>query len=171
MVLTGRIEIHAGLVYVLDRHPPVDALAHTVLDHLAGEQRPLPVRTWLAFLARFAYIEVADRMRRAGHVREHVARRLFGRTVRYVPTDMNTAAWPWARLSSQLSRGRPLDVFDVALGGLVLATDLHRMVLSGRSAEVSAQLRGALVAAPPPVRELVEYTESAVGAAVTIAAT
>jgi hypothetical protein len=166
LLLAGRVTFRAGHVIVLDRRPPLDALAHTVLDHLVGEAVAHPIRVWLTFVGRTAYTDVAQRLLRAGHVRTRASRRLFTTTTRYVPVNMNTAAWPWARLSTQLASGRELDAFDTVLGGLVLATDLHRIVLSGPAAEVTAQLRAVVAAAAPPVRELIEHTGSAVGATV-----
>ncbi len=66
----------------------------------------------------------------------------------------------------QLTNGRELNSFDTVLGGLVLATDLHRIVLPGPAAEVTAQLKAIVAAAVPPVRDLIEHTGSAVGATV-----
>lgn len=166
LLLAGRITFRAGQVIVVDRRPPLDALAHAVLDQLAGEAVAHPIRVWLTFVARTAYTDVAQRLLRAGHVRTRTSRRLFTTTTRYVPVNMNTAAWPWARLSTQLASGRELDAFDTVLSGLVLATDLHRIVLSGPAAEVTAQLQAIVAAAAPPVRELIEHTRSAVGATV-----
>ncbi|GIE91900.1 GOLPH3/VPS74 family protein [Actinoplanes regularis] len=166
LVLARRLALPGGQVIIVDATPPIDALAHTVLDRLAAEQAALPVRTWLAYLARTAQRDIADRLTRAGHLRQTTGRGLFGRRVRYVPTDMNTAAWPWARLSSRLQKGQPLDGFDTVLGGLVLATDLYRTVLLGHSADLEAGLRAAAADAPAPVRELLAHTEAAVGDAI-----
>jgi hypothetical protein len=166
LVLTGHAGLRDGYVIIVHTTAPGDALAHTVLDLLLGEPVNHPVRTWLAFLATTAHAEVASRLLRAGHVREQVSRRLFARSVRYVPTEMNDAAWPWARLSTLLRSGRRLDAFDTVLGGLVLATDLHRAVLTGNPAELTAGLRREVAGAPAPVRELLSHTEAAVGDAV-----
>jgi hypothetical protein len=167
LVLSGHVGIRDGRVMVARSAAPADALGHAVLDHLISEPVNHPVRTWLAFLARTAHADVAVRMLRAGHLREQVSRRLWGRrAVRYVPTDMNTAAWPWARLSTLLRAGRALDAFDTVLGGLVLATDLHRAVLLGASVDLVADLRRVVAVAPPAVRDLIAHTEAAVGDAV-----
>ncbi|GID29531.1 GOLPH3/VPS74 family protein [Paractinoplanes brasiliensis] len=166
LVLARRLALPGGQVIIVDAEPPIDALAHTVLDRLAAERAALPVRTWLAYLARTAHHDVADRLSRAGHLRKRTERRLLGRRVRYVPTDMNTAAWPWARLSGRLKKGQPLDGFDTVLGGLVLATDLYRTVLLGHAADIETGLRAAVTTAPAPVRELLAHTEAAVGDAI-----
>lgn len=166
LVLARRITLHTGQVVVIDFAPPVDALAHTVLDRLATEPTTHPVRTWLPFLAQTVYPDVAARLLRAGHLREDVTRSLLGRRVRYVPANMNTAAWPWARLSQRLRAGQPLDYVDTVLGGLVLATDLHRSVLLGTTAALEAGLRDAAAHAPAPIRDLLAHAEAAVGDAV-----
>ncbi len=166
LILSGHIGVRDGVVNVHGVTPPGDALAHTVLDHLAGEPARHPVRVWLAFLAQSAYGEVALRLVRAGHVREQSSRRLLRRSTRYVPTDMNQAAWPWARLSSLLRADRRLDDFDTVLGGLVLATDLHRTVLTGAAADITTGLRREINHAPAAVRELIGHTEATVGDAV-----
>ncbi|MBO3741630.1 GOLPH3/VPS74 family protein [Actinoplanes flavus] len=166
LVLAKRLALPGGQVMIVDTEPPIDALAHTVLDRLAAERAALPVRTWLAYLARTAHQDVAERLSRAGHLRKTTERRLLGRRVRYVPTDMNTAAWPWARLSGRLQKGQPLDGFDTLLGGLILATDLYRTVLLGHAADLETGLRAAVTTAPAPVRELLAHTEAAVGDAI-----
>lgn len=167
LVLTGHVGVRGGMVIVRSVAPPWDALAHTVLDHLTGEPVRHPVRTWLAFLAQTAYGEVALRMLRAGHLREETSRRVLRRPAhRYVPVDMNQAAWPWARLSSLLRAGRRLNAFDTVLGGLVLATDLHRKVLTGAASDLTAGLRREVAEATPAVRDLILHTEAAVGDAV-----
>lgn len=167
LVLTGHLSVRRGLVVVTDRSAPSDVLAHTVLDQIVSERETHPVRTWLAYLGRSAYEEVAGRLVRAGHLQVEVSRRrVFGRTVRYVPTDMNTAAWPWARLAGSLRRGAPLDDFDTLLGGLAVATDLHGVVLIGEANAFTAALRPLIAAAADPLRELVTHTRAAAGDAV-----
>ena len=95
-----------------------------------------------------------------------MSRRIFTRTVRYVPTDMNTAAWPLARLARLVRRGDPLDDFDTLLGGLAVATDLPRVVLIGEADAFATALRPLLAEAAEPLRELVTHTRAAAGDAV-----
>lgn len=166
LLMTNRIQLRDGVVVAGSGAAPVDVLAHSVLDQVASEPIHHPVRTWLAYLARGSHTQVAARLIRGGHVREHRSRGLFSRSVRYLPVDMNAAAWPWARLSTRLRNGEPLDGFDTLLAGLVLATDLHRIVLLGATDDLAGELRRVVGAAPAMVRELVYHTEAAVGDAV-----
>ena len=143
---------------------PHDRVAQTILLYLRGEHEPLKVRDWLAFLARSAYSEVAARLMDAGHVTAD--RRWPRATTVYVPVVMNEAAWPAARLSGQLERHEPLDRLDTILGGLIVATDLHRKVLPYAPSDGVAQLRQAVSDAPASIRNLLAHTEAAAGDAI-----
>ena len=167
LTLTNKVGVHGEYLVVLSRHLPDDALAHLVFDQLLRESQPLPVRTWLAYLAQTSYEGVAQRLRRAGHVRAEVSRkRLIKTTTVYVPTNINNAAWPWARLSTRLRKREPLDIFDVVLAGLMLAVDLHGRVLDGAPHEVVAGLREVISATDLSTRLLLHHAEAAIGDAV-----
>ncbi|GAB1641494.1 hypothetical protein KRMM14A1259_19170 [Krasilnikovia sp. MM14-A1259] len=166
LALTDTIVVEHDQVFVIRHAPPGDALAHTVLDQLVGEQTAHTVRTWLAFLSQTSYDEVASRLLRSGHVRAEASRRLLIKTTIYVPTDANVAAWPWARLSTRLRNGQPLNGFDTVLAGLTLAADLHRHVVDGIPGNVITGLRQLVAKAPPSMRLLLHHTEAAVGDAV-----
>lgn len=166
LAFTDAIVIENGQVCVVSRTPPPDVLAHTVLGQLAGEVAGHTVRTWLAFLSQTSHEQVALRLLRSGHVRVETARRLLARSTTYVPTESHVAAWPWARLSTRLRQGKPLDRFDTVLAGLMVATDLHRRVLDGAPGHVFAGLRQMVAVAPPSLRLLLSHTEAAVGDAV-----
>jgi len=166
LLLAGRITTYAAQVLVTDRTPPHDALAHAVLDQLAAEPQHLPLRTWLTFLAEDTHQPVALRLWRAGHLRQEPARRLLRRGVRYVPVDMNAAAWPWARLTGQLSGRESMATQDLLLAGRVLATGLDRMVLRDTPATARHTLDQRLAALPVPLRELLGHTAAAVGESV-----
>ncbi|WBB82344.1 GPP34 family phosphoprotein [Micromonospora sp. WMMD882] len=166
LVLTGRVTVSDGRLSVLDRRPPADALAGTVLAQLVGESRHRLLRTWLVFLARTAADAVGERLSRAGVVRRQERRGVLRASVSYVAVDRNALAWPGARLLALLERPDPPTVPDALLCGLVAATGLTRVVLwdaDPRARRRFGMLRPAL---PRALRELVGHTEAAVGAAV-----
>ncbi|NIL56946.1 GOLPH3/VPS74 family protein [Salinispora arenicola] len=166
LVVAEAIVIGSDQVCVVSRTPPPDVLAHTVLGQLAGEVAGHTVRTWLAFLSQTSRERVALRLLRSGHVRVETGRRLLTRSTVYVPTDSHVAVWPWARLSTRLRQGKPLDRFDTVLAGLLVATDLYWRVLDGAPGHVVAGLRQMVAVAPPSLRLLLSHTEAAVGDAV-----
>ncbi|MDM4718357.1 GPP34 family phosphoprotein [Micromonospora sp. WMMA1363] len=167
LVLYGHVTVSDGLVTIVDRRPPVDALAHTVLDQLIGEPRHQSARTWLSFLAQTATAAVGERLARAGVLRRQEGRRLLRTTVSYVPIDPNTAAWPATRMRVLLERSEPPPTLsDALLLGLIAAAGLSREVLWTAAPGAHHRLAGLVAALPPPLKELVVHTEAAVGAAV-----
>jgi hypothetical protein len=166
LVLFGQITVSSGLVAIVDRRPPADALAHTVLDQLVGESQHQAVRTWLSFLAQTAVTSVGERLARAGVLRRQESRRLLRSSVSYVPVDLNTAAWPATRLRALLERPGPPNVPDALLLGLVSAAGLTREVLWSAGPRAHHRLGVLIPALPAPLKELVVHTEAAVGAAV-----
>ncbi|MFI0794594.1 GPP34 family phosphoprotein [Micromonospora rubida] len=166
LVLFGRITVSAGNVTVVDRRPPPDALAHTVLDQLIGESQHQLVRTWLSFLGQSAVTSVAERLARAGVLHRQESRRLLRASISYVPIDLNAVAWPATRLRALLDRPEPPAVPDALLFGLVAAAGLTREVLWSASPQAQHRLGVLIPALPPPLKELVAHAEAAVGAAV-----
>jgi hypothetical protein len=166
LVMTGRITVQDGMLSILDRRPPDDALAHTTLDQLVGEQRHRAVRTWLAFLGQTATVAVAQRLLRAGQVQERTTRRAFRTTVSYIPVDMSVAAWPETRLRHLLTGGRPMTVPDATLAGLASATGLRDRILWDTDTKARRYFAHASASLPAPLRELIAHTEAAVGDAV-----
>ncbi|SCG76257.1 GOLPH3/VPS74 family protein [Micromonospora inositola] len=166
LVLFGRITVSGGLLTVLDRRPPADALAHTVLDQLIGEPQHQAVRTWLSFLAQTGVSSVGERLARAGVLRRQEHRRLLRTSLSYEPADLNAAAWPATRLRTLLERPEPPSVPDALLLGLIVATGLTREVLWSAGPLAHHRLSVLVPALPAPLKELVGHTEAAVGAAV-----
>ncbi|GAA4462649.1 hypothetical protein GCM10023170_067750 [Phytohabitans houttuyneae] len=163
-----KIVVQAGRVYVVTTSAPGDALAHRVLAEVAAERGAVAVGTWLTVLGQDSYEQVAERLERNGRVRAQVSRRrLVMAQTRYVPTDVNEAGWPAARLSLALRQRRRLAAQDEALAALMWATGLDRYVLDGAPAHAYTQLR-ALVSHHlwPPMAELAQHTHAAVGKAV-----
>lgn len=159
----GRVTFDRGQVRVLDARPPADALQHLILDRLVAESQHTATQVWLAFVADTATEQVAQRMWQAGKVRPEQTRRLWRNAVVYLPTDINTAAWPSARLSFKLRRYEQLDPFDLALAGLVAHTGLDRYVLDGAPYAAGAHLRALLDGAWPALRDLLADLGTAIG--------
>ncbi|WP_165521922.1 GOLPH3/VPS74 family protein [Micromonospora zingiberis] len=162
----GRITFVGRHVRVTDPSPPTDWLQHLVLDRLAAEPRHTATRTWLAFFGTTAYEQVATRMWQVGLVQPRQVGRLWRQRIVYVPADMNTAAWSWARLSYQLRNYQRLNAFDVALAGLALHTQLDPILLDGAPQAARAFLRRQVEQAPMPLRELLADLGAVVGGAV-----
>ncbi|MEU0155853.1 hypothetical protein [Micromonospora fulviviridis] len=65
-----------------------------------------------------------------------------------MPTDINVAAWSWARLSTKLRRYEQLEPFDLALAGICQSCRLDQFILDGAPYAAGAHLRTLLQAAP-----------------------
>ena len=166
LVAQGRIAVAGGRVQVIDRRPPIDALAHTILDHLLAEPREHPVRTWLVFLGRTSREQVAGRLWRAGHIARKRSRRMWRTAPLYLPVDVNTAYAPGARLADSLNRARQLTWSEAALAGLVVATGLEGHVLFTSEPAARDHLRHIVSHLPGDLHELVWHVHAAVGDAV-----
>ncbi|MEU8217305.1 GPP34 family phosphoprotein [Micromonospora taraxaci] len=161
-----RITFEHGKVDVLQRFPPKDWLQHLVLDQLIAQPQHTDTRTWLAFLATTAYEQVATRMWQVGLLQQTQVSRLWRQRTVYVPTDINTAAWSWARLSQQVRNHRQLDHFDIALAGLTLHTQLDTALLDGAPYSAHAHLRQLVNQSWLPLRDLLADLSSVIGAGV-----
>ncbi|PZF99423.1 GOLPH3/VPS74 family protein [Micromonospora endophytica] len=162
----GRITFEGRHIRVIDTLPPRDWLRHLVLDRLVAEPRHTATRTWLAFLGTTAYEQVATRMWQRGFLRQQQVGRLWRQRIIYIPTDVNTAAWSWARLSYQLRRYQRLNAFDAALAGLALHTALDPILLDGAPQATRAFLREQVNQTPLPLRDLLADLGAVVGGAV-----
>ncbi|GIF06698.1 GOLPH3/VPS74 family protein [Actinoplanes siamensis] len=174
LVLEGRIGVTDGDLFVLDRHPPADALEHDILDLLIAQPQHRDVRTWLAFLSQDAGLRVGERLMRLGAVEPIVRRRMLGSPqITYMPNSAqqrNAAAWASTRLANLLVRGMELSVVDQLLVSLVSATGLTRHVLYGFEQYPHAfqYVPNAAFALPSDLREIVEYTEASIGSVLTV---
>jgi hypothetical protein len=167
LIFGGRLTLYHGLLTVVDDTPPRDAVSHAALDQIVSQPQHRAVRTWLDFLSRGAYDGVAQRLWRTGHIRPQTTRRLLRQVVVWVPTDVNLAAWPWARLSHSLTRHEPLDAADAVLVGLAAATGLDQDLLEGGANAFHHQhLRRLVASTSAPMQELLAHTHAAVGDAV-----
>ncbi|WJK43720.1 GPP34 family phosphoprotein [Solwaraspora sp. WMMA2056] len=158
------ITVRHGRVAVGARIVPPDDLVHGLLAQISAAPTPQPVRTWVEVLSDTAVRQVTTRLARAGHVRREVTRRrLVGRDERWVPTDMNTAAWPTARLATALRARRRLDVTDQGLAALAWACGLDRHLLDGAPPHAYDDLRRLVDHGWPPIADLARQTRAALG--------
>ncbi|WP_229073095.1 GPP34 family phosphoprotein [Actinoplanes sp. DH11] len=174
LVLEGRVGVADGELFIVDRHPPRDALSHDVLDLLSAQSQHTDVRTWLAFLSQDAALRVAERLMRVGAVEMVTRRRMLGSTqTLYMPNtarQRNAAAWASTRIANILVRGMDLNLADRLLVGLVVATGLTRHVMYGFEMypHIYHSLPSMIASLPSDLRELVECTEQQVGTALAV---
>jgi hypothetical protein len=168
LILWRRIDLKDGLLTVVDDRPTADPATTTVLDQLMKEAQHRLVRDWIAFLATGIAIDlVARRLARTGLVQRQEKRGLLGTKVSFVPVSSSTAGWPGSRVRTMVGRGEHLDLPDLVLSGLILATGLDQHVFVTLDARdrglLFDQLRRRL---PAMLQELVGHAEAAVGDAV-----
>lgn len=165
LVLINRISALDGRLEVVDTSPPQDTLARTTLDHIVNEPQH-PIRTWLIYLGQTARETVGERLWRAGLLHRRTSRRLWRQTVVYVPIEVNRAGRTGARLATRVRFGEPMDYLDVFLIGLAIATGLEQQLLEGAGPQGQQYVRRLIAELPPPLRELLNQTEAAIGDAV-----
>lgn len=127
-----------------------DRIADELLAVIVAEAEPLPVETWLEYLASRSAAKVARRLLDAGHVKKTASRRRLRREVVYRPVDDMAAAWPAARLLIPLRQGAQPDDVDVVLLGLCRATGLHRWLFAGQPHDPVAALLQSADGLPHP---------------------
>jgi hypothetical protein len=168
LILWRRMDLKDGLLTVLDDRATTDAATTAVLEQLLREANHRLVRDWIAFLSTGVATDlVARRLARAGLVHRQEKRGLRGVKVTYVPVDSTAAGWPGARVRTIVGHGEVLEVPDLVLAGLMLATGLDQQVLYTLEARERGylfdQLRRRL---PAMLQELIGHAEAAVGDAV-----
>ena len=168
LVLWRRLDVVDGKIAIIDDRPTGDPAATAVLDQLLREGHHRAVRDWIAFLATGVAIDLVERrLSRAGLVQRQEKRGLFGTKVSFTPSDSMIAGWPATRIRTFVGRGEMLDIPDLVLAGLILATGLDQHVL----VTLDARGRGLLFdqlkrRLPAMLQELVGQAEAAVGDAV-----
>ena len=168
LVLWRRLAAEDNQLTVLDDRPTAEPATSAVLEQLCRESHHRQVRDWIAFLATGVATELVERrLARTGLVRREEKRGLLGTKVRFVPTDPTAAGWPGTRIRIAATRGELLDIPDLVLAGLVLATGLDQHVLVTLDARerdyLFDQLRRRM---PAMLQHLVGHAEAAVGDAV-----
>jgi hypothetical protein len=178
LVLERRVEINGAQVVVFDPTPPGDSLAASLLRDIVTEP-PLGIRVWLDFLSQDARDKVGSRLHVAGQFARVRLRKWWGgQSVQYRAVDAERALVPEVRLHDLLARPHPdlgrsrisqdhKLMQDVTLAALAHATGLLGALPwyhgAHRARSQSDDLRRVL---PPPLLELTEQTEAAVGDAV-----
>ncbi|WP_311931673.1 GPP34 family phosphoprotein [Microbispora sp. H11081] len=137
-----------------------DPLTRTVLAHIIAEPHH-PVGTWLLFFARTIHADVAARMIAANLLKPPVRHLLKQQPA--APADMNTAAWPLARLNLAVQRRKPPVIGDCVLLALLAAAGSAQRILSEHDARF---VTAATALLPVPVQRVVAQTKAAVGEAV-----
>ncbi|GID31331.1 GOLPH3/VPS74 family protein [Paractinoplanes brasiliensis] len=168
LVLWRRLDVVDGKLQIIDDRPTGDPAANAVLDQLLREGHHRLVRDWISFLATGVATDLVERrLARAALVQRQEKRGLFGSKVSFVPTDSMIAGWPATRIRTFVGRGELLDIPDLVLTGLILATGLDQHVfltLDTRDREaLFDQLKRRL---PAMLLELIGQAEAAVGDAV-----
>ena len=168
LVLWRRLDVIDSKIAIIDDRPTGDPATTAVLDQLLREGHHRAVRDWIAFLATGVATDLVERrLSRAGLVQRQEKRGLFGTKVSFVPADSMIAGWPATRIRTFVGRGELLDVPDLVLTGLILATGLDQHVF----VTLDARSRGLLFdqlkrRLPAMLQELVGQAEAAVGDAV-----
>jgi hypothetical protein len=168
LVFWRRLDLIDGKLELIDDRPTSDPATNAVLDQLLREGHHRAIRDWISFLATGIASDLVERrLSRAGLVQRQEKRGLRGTKVTFVPTDTMVAGWPATRIRTYLGRSELLDVPDLVLAGLILATGLDQFVfitLDARGrAQMFDQFRRRL---PAMLQDLVAHTEAAVGDAV-----
>ncbi|WP_250037399.1 GOLPH3/VPS74 family protein [Paractinoplanes maris] len=168
LVLWRRVDVVDGKIQIIDDRPTGDPAATAVLDQLLREGHHRAVRDWISFLATGVATDLVERrLARSALVQRQEKRGLFGAKVSFVPSDSMIAGWPATRIRTFIGRGELLDIPDLVLAGLILATGLDQHVFFTLEARGRGQLFDQLKRRlPAMLLELVGQAEAAVGDAV-----
>ncbi|MFC4068347.1 GOLPH3/VPS74 family protein [Actinoplanes subglobosus] len=167
-----RLRPDGVLLHVVDATPTGDPASSAVLKRMAGGPGPYGAGQWIHYFAAEATELIERRLIVAGVMRLETKRRLLGAgTTSLVLTDPKSPGEPAARIRTHLSYNEDLDVADLMLAGLVLATGLDEFVLDTCNprdrARLSDQFRRHL---PPPLAHLVAQARNLTADAVPAAA-
>lgn len=156
-----RVHVSADTLHVIDPQPTGDAATTSILARLASAPGPHDPRGWIAHLPAtgLATDLVEQRLSAAGTLRKETRRRLLSSTSSLVFTDPRAPGEPAERIRTALSYNDRLDVTDLMLAGMILATGLDQFVLDTCNprdrARLSDQFRRHL---PEQLHHLVAHT-------------
>jgi hypothetical protein len=158
LVLAGSIRIWPNGAVGAGRVAPTDELARTVLGLVLSERHPVP--DWLAFLARSAGRDVAQRLERQEYVTLSGSRRPW-RSDRWVPVDPDCAFAPLFRAQTALDPAKPATVPGATLAGLAAACGLGPRLLPYGPKGARRCLDETVRQLAPDLRELIAQTQAA----------
>ena len=165
LMLARCIGLRSDTAVVIGPDAPRAAVqGHVLLRQIAEEPSPLPVRTWLLFLARTAAQDVALRLEQAGYV-TRVRSRVPGRPGRVMPVNPDWAFAPMLRVRSALDSAREFTPYAAALAGLAVACGLG-FRLDQYQARAGRSAGDAVAHLPPDLRQLITQTQITVSSAV-----
>lgn len=165
LLLSGHIALNDDFIVAMARQPPPNALARQLFSLVLGEPEPLPLRTWLSFLAKTARGDLGIHLERYGQARALPSR--FRRTARWLPTDIRDAMQPSIRLRVLLRDGGARSPYDPVLASIADASGLLAGVLGPDEKTEARQVIPAIVGGLHPVlRALVNHTRAALSATV-----
>jgi len=158
LVLAGSIRIWPEGGVSVGRLTPPDELARSVLELVRTERHP--VADWLAFLARSAHGDVAQRLERQEYV-TLAGSRWPWRSDRWVPVDPDCAFAPLCRAQAALDPGKPVTVAGATLAGLASACGLGPRLLPYGPRGARRCLDETVRQLAPDLRELIAQTQTA----------
>lgn len=158
LVLAGSIRVHPQRIVRAGRAGPPDELARTVLGLVLSERHP--VGDWLAFLARSAEQDVAQRLERQQYLTQATSRRPW-RADRWVPVDPDCAFAPLFRAQAALDPARPVTAAGATLAGLATACGLGSRLLPYGPRGARHCLDETVRHLAPDLRELIAQTQAA----------
>jgi len=133
LAASGRVDVTAGRITVLDPAPTGDAEADAALASLAAQRRPPRARTWCSRPRRGICDAYLARLAAAGVIQRQEQTRLgFIRVTRWQITDPARVADARARLDAIAKSTGQVDLSQAAFGGLAHAIGLAGRLYRGR---------------------------------------
>jgi hypothetical protein len=164
LMFWGRVRVtDSDTLHVVDRQPTGEGAGDAVLQRLPATPGPLGLRQCILNLAAGPANDLVERRLLAeGVLKRETKRRLLSANVSLVFADPRSPGQPAIRLRTHLSYNQSLDMPDLLLAGLFLATGLDELVfgtLNPRDrARLSDQFRRNL---PQQLSDLISGTRAA----------
>jgi hypothetical protein len=164
LIIPDHMRVDNGLIKLgYQAAPPPSSLHHWVWETVLAERTRHPVGTWLRFFARDSIQRVGERLTTAGLVRpidEATVLGLFRKETVYYPADPAFAAYLPVAIRRRLDNPSTLIPQDLALVGLIAATELYRHLLLWDGDRPSPDVFALLKRLPAPLQELIAHTQA-----------